>query len=97
MSGMSVIWRFVLDVSLNGRYLLEVPYVLEVPVVREFFDAGEQDGQIVLWAAVDPGNGREEVSFTVVGTGWELPDGHYRGTVQMPDGFVWHVFEQGRE
>jgi hypothetical protein len=90
VSGMSVIWKFVLDVRPGGRC------VLEVPEVREFFDAGEQDGRIVLWAAVDHAGGREEVSFTVVGTGWELPDGHYRGTVQMPDGLVWHVFEQGR-
>lgn len=90
MSGMWVIWKFTLDVGSDGRC------VLEVPQVREFFDAGEQDGRIVLWAAVDPASEREEVSFTVVGTGWELPDGHYRGTVQMPGGLVWHVFEQER-
>lgn len=86
-----VVWKFVLDVGSDGRCAVSVPRV------REFLHAGEQGGVPVLWAVVDPASDPEVVEFAVVGTGWEVPAGSYRGTVQVPSGLVWHLFEVSRD
>lgn len=71
-----------------------------------FMDAQEQDGNLVLWAAVEPyeeKNGRmvprndlpDEVFITCLGTGWPYEStniGQYFRTVQTSDGLVWHIF-----
>lgn len=34
-------------------------------------------------------------TFTVIGTGWPVPDGYsYRGTCARLDGLVWHLYER---
>jgi hypothetical protein len=86
-----VIWKFALEPGSDGRCAVSAPRV------REFLRAGEQGGGLVFWAVVDPGSEQEVVWFDVVGTGWDLPVGAYRDTVQAADGLVWHVFEVPRD
>lgn len=85
------IWKFPLNVGPDGRFWVSVPRS------REFLRAGEQGGVLVFWAVVDPASEREDVEFAVVGTGWDLPVGAYRDTVQAVGGLVWHVFEVPRD
>lgn len=87
---MKVIWKFGLTPERGSDRCM-----LPLPCDREVLSVGSQDGGVVIWAAVDPDDSRYEVAqFVIAGTGEPLPTGVRRGTVQMPDGFVWHVFEQ---
>ena len=59
---------------------------------------GTQDGCIVIWAEVNPGNVVEVREFHVSGTGYAIPEYTdaaliYIGTV-MIDVFVWHIYEK---
>lgn len=66
----------------------------------------EQHGKITLWVelTLDPYNRKDcEQTYIVVGTGMPFDshtdDGHslYVGTSHLPDGTVWHVYEQFEE
>ena len=52
---------------------------------------------IVIWAEVDPTYPQVEVTFRIYGTGDYYHQSHkdetYINTVQMSDGYVWHVYE----
>ncbi len=91
---MKVIWKFEFEPGQIGHC------TVTMPKQREHLAVGRQPGpyigeHLVMWAAVDPESGREDVPFVVVGTGMEIPEGthDHRGTVQMADGLVWHVLE----
>ena len=64
-----------------------------------FHDVGEQDGQLFLWAVVDPKQELVDVPIEVYGTGRDMArfiHGEIREhikTVHMRDGLVWHVFQ----
>ena len=50
--------------------------------------------ELVLWALVDPVMTSHSRTFVVAGTGHPIERiQRYIGTVQMPSGLVWHVFE----
>jgi len=71
--------------------------VISMPVESEILSAGAQGDQIFLWAKVDDSHRAYEArEIIVAGTGHNLPEGvdlEFLGTVQMPNGLVFHVFE----
>jgi len=65
----------------------------------KILSVGYQNGNICLWAQTDTELGYEVRSFKVFGTGWEIEEikGYelkFIGTVQYPEGLVFHVFEE---
>jgi hypothetical protein len=79
------IWKFPLE---------SVVQELQIPVAGKVVHVGQQDGVPTIWVMVDPSQQRQGRRFHIVGTGQTLPDSTaYRGTVQMPNGLVWHVME----
>lgn len=71
---------------------------VRMPLRSEILSVQVQDGKITLWAMVDSSAMPWDRTFTVVGTGHpadELNTKDYIGTVQMPNGLVWHIFETG--
>ena len=81
------------------KYPLEVrSNVLTVPFGAQILSVGQQNGQLCLWALVEPEAREVQIEITVVGTGWDIKgrlsdfvDG-FLGTVQV-GAFVWHVFD----
>lgn len=60
---------------------------------------GEQEGRLFMWALMDDEDPSYRRVFHVIGTGPAFsvpPHSEYLGTVQMPGGLVWHVFEDVR-
>jgi len=91
----TTIWKFPLGP--NARRMLLIP------VKSKILKVGMQDGEICMWAIVDPDAPIWEKEFRVVGTGWDLDESifswEYLDTVIDEDkGLVWHVFaNQGME
>lgn len=81
-----VIWKFQL--SLSGD-------PIEMPEGAEIVFVGQQFGDPMVWAIVDPNAKTVDRMLVVRGTGWEWSsDERYLGSVQIPP-FVWHVFDGG--
>lgn len=69
-------------------------FALELPAGAEIVACGWQEGA-VMWALVDPDADTEVVRFRMLGTGWEYDRElqlRHIGTLQTPQGFVWHYF-----
>jgi hypothetical protein len=70
---------------------------VSMPVGATILSAQVQDGDIQIWALVDPDAKKETRYFGVAGTGHPIDDnfaGKFIGTVQMYQGaLVFHVFE----
>lgn len=73
---------------------------LKLPSFSKVLAVAEQEGKLMLWAAVsaDPAPEMRMVVVRIAGTGNPMGDeyigmGHV-GTVVMSNGFVWHVFVQ---
>ena len=82
------IWKFTFPVTNRS----DIP----MPKGAKLLSVQRQDGDICVWALVDPVAPTETRRFAVYGTGQLVPDdpGAYVGTVQQLDGrLVWHVFE----
>lgn len=71
------------------------PCTQAMPESAQVVHVGQQGGVVVVWALVDPDAPKREVTLRVVATG-EPFDGYYLGTVQMPNGLVWHVVHGSR-
>lgn len=87
------IWKFPLDVTSTQ--------VVPMPVGARVLCAQLQQGQLCLWAVVDPEAERRSRVVQVAGIGHRLPDAvcdgfDYVGTAQARP-FVWHVFLQKEE
>lgn len=71
--------------------------LVAMPVGARVISAGLQDSGIVVWAIVDEHAPKEYRQFTVLGTGWGVADNidkwTFVGTIQAPNGLVWHVFD----
>jgi len=68
----------------------------DMPDGARILHAGEQHGQICVWALVDPSAPLKPRVIKVVGTGWLFTESNltYIGTVTLEDGaLVFHVFE----
>lgn len=89
MTEKRTIWKFALE---------GFDPVLEIPAGGEVVAVDLQDGRLTMWAMVDPTEPRVQRQFHVVGTGetFDHP-ASYRGTVQMPNGLVWHLLEDGAQ
>lgn len=68
---------------------------LTLPSGSQILSVGEQVGQLVLWAMVDPENTNEPRKILVRGTGqpFDGTEGRFIDTVQAANGLVWHIFE----
>ena len=81
------IWKFELSIE-DKQYI-------EMPKDPEILSAQFQDGNLCVWAMVEPQNAPRRIQFRVYGTGHPLPDdfGVYVATVQQPGlSLVWHLF-----
>lgn len=79
------------------RYdLPKINQALLVPEGAEFLQAGEQNGDVVVWALVDATATSVNRNVAVYGTGHEVPDnpGVYLNTVFVGS-YVYHVFVDG--
>lgn len=59
---------------------------------------GPDSYDLFAWAQVDTAAPTVIRQLVIVGTGWDNRDGKpgkHLGTVQMPSGLVWHVFDHG--
>lgn len=64
-----------------------------IPTGGKIVSVQMQRETICLWCLCDLSKRNESRSFTIFGTGHEIPPGHeYCGTVQSGP-FVWHVME----
>jgi len=69
------------------------PVSITMPMDSQIVSVAEQDGDIFIWAVVDPNWQPWGIrKFRIVGTGDGVA-GHYVGTVHSPSGFVWHIIE----
>lgn len=78
------------------KYPLELTdaQVLQLPAGAKPLHVDDQQGQLCLWAAVDPSRETKPYAVAIVGTGHDLPDVlaiKHLGSVQQGS-FVWHVF-----
>jgi hypothetical protein len=74
---------------------------IKMPWQAKILSAKEQDGNLCLWALVDPDIGFEmDYTFHVIGTGnpidplISINNLHFIDTVVMSYGLVWHVFRE---
>lgn len=83
------IWKFPFSIADE--------FSLELPEGADILHTGlDPDGGPCLWAAVNPGNAKEQRKFRIYGTGHPINLPYHRlshlGTMVAGD-FVWHVFE----
>jgi hypothetical protein len=80
------------------KWPLDLTDVQEVaiPEGTRCLHVGEQNGVLTLWGWCDSDEPLRDRRIAVVGTGNPAPssrEANHLGTVVMPNGFVWHVFE----
>lgn len=84
---MKTIWK----IELTGHST-----VVQMPVGAEILHVGHQGGdELFVWALVDPTKPNGDRLLEAVGTGhWTAyRAAEHHGTVVMPSGMVWHIFE----
>lgn len=84
---MKVIYKYPLTVG--GQYV-------KMPLQSKLMNVGlDPQGELCIWAIVDPDQPLIEIVFGVFGTGQEISEkvdlGRYLGSVTSGQ-FVWHVF-----
>jgi hypothetical protein len=80
-----VIYKYPLG-EYPGEYPVAMPHTARV------IHVGQQGGVITLWAQICLPATSRTVLFRVVATGEQFTSDRYvYGTVQMPNGLVWHV------
>jgi len=87
------IWKYPLD--LKGVQTVEMPEGAEILSVQ----TQTHSGRVCLWALVSTQVPLSNRRIHIHGTGHPtvMQRGAFVGTVQTPDGFVWHVFDMGEE
>ena len=86
------IWKFALEVTDTQRVFM--------PHSAEILSAANQNGQVCIWAMVNPDHPQQERVIEIIGTGNPFAAGSgikrkFIGTV-VANPFVWHVFERCR-
>jgi hypothetical protein len=68
---------------------------IDMPAGASILSCGEQDGELCVWALCDPDAPKVGRYVAAINTGRQMPSptGEFIGTVQMPNGIVWHLFE----
>ena len=74
------------------------PFKLQLPHGARILDVQMQAGNPQMWVLLNPDDRRVERTFYTIGTGHTIAgvrydDLRHRGTFQMADGLVFHVFE----
>ena len=87
---MKTVWKFPIP--------LEDFVTVEMPMRSKVLSVAEQNGQLCLWALVDPMQKKHPRSFRIAGTGHPIDTEDCGvslvGTVITAGGaLVWHVFE----
>lgn len=67
---------------------------IELPFNSQILSFGHQENDMFIWAIVNTAHSKKQEVFNLTGTGHELPDGLYIGTVQLPNGLVFHLFQE---
>ena len=84
------IYKYPLDAT-------SVEQTIQMPYDAEILDVQIQNGNLFLWAVVDPDKDNLMRKFCIFGTGWTLPyrfSNRFKHLKTVQDGaFVWHVFE----
>ena len=80
-------------------YKYELPTIPgEVKTIKEkvlqYLSVQYQGNIPTVWALVDVEDTSSPTDIYAFGTGWELPDcvSQYLGSLQTPQGYVWHYF-----
>lgn len=82
------IWKFDLPAD-PGQH------PVKMPASARLLSCGWQGGRIVFWASCTPSSPSVTRLLEICFTGNETPlDADYIGTIQAPNGLVYHVFEQ---
>lgn len=81
------------------KYELAITNVqnISMPDVASPLAVAEQNGRLMLWAAVDPTTPPRDRRFRIIGTGHPISDENdwlHLGTVVMSSGLVWHVCQE---
>ena len=85
---MKTIWKYAAEPQLE-------PHVQSMPKGAQLLSVGpDPEHGVALWALVDrdPEQPREDVSYWVLGTGWDVPDGAVYISTTRLGAFVWHLF-----
>lgn len=84
---MKTIWKFPIHAYRTDPIAL--------PAGAQILHVDRQNGDIYLWALVDPSQPDEKRTFEIFGTGHRIDDSPrtHIGTVLIGT-FVWHVFER---
>lgn len=71
---------------------------VEMPAHARILSVDNQQGNLCLWAEVDPDNYKEDRVISIYGTGNPTSSypGIFIGSVVI-DPFVWHVYEQEKK
>lgn len=75
------------------------PFELQLPRGARVLDVQMQGNKPVMWVLLDKDDPKVERAFFTLGTGHTIEGARYddlrhRGTFQMPDGLVFHLFER---
>ncbi len=90
------------EVAMIFKYPLKITrtQTITLPEINMVIKVAEQNGELMLWALVDPvGEIKQAITIMIVGTGHpidvkSMEEYAYFDTVLMSDGLVWHVFLQ---
>lgn len=85
---MQTIWKFKLELGNRTK--------VTMPLGSRVISVSNQQNDLVIWALVTPNKLLTTKTFRIAGTGHDLEEDEemvFIGTVQMPVGFVWHIFE----
>lgn len=90
---MQKVWKYQWTHSDLGEPVEQM--VFTMPSGGRVVRVGLQSGRICLWALGNSDAKNTYASFSLVGTGWPVPERtRYVGSVDTHDGrFVWHIFE----
>lgn len=68
-----------------------IGYEVEMPLTAKILTVEPQNGQLTIWAEVDPDDQPVRRDINGVGTGHPVPEGEYLTTVQQGS-YVWHLY-----
>jgi hypothetical protein len=81
------------------KYKLEITDIqsIETPGFPQFLEPQFQNGELFIWAIVEPGKETTKEQIAIYGTGNPVPDDIssdiFLGTIQMGP-LVWHIFHK---
>lgn len=76
------------------KYTMDNNSSISIPKGAEILSVGAQGSDVCIWATVEPDAEKETEEYSVLGTGWDVPESArcFIGTAQLDNGLVFHVF-----